>query len=118
MPRREIREDNLVAGFSEEFPGVRNITWENAASPVIDGDLIFAAGGGPGHSLLAFDKQDGHVVWKGQDDQLTHSTPTVATILGERQVIFYTQRGLVSVAPKTGAVLWRYPFPSTAPRRQ
>lgn len=88
----------------------RNITWENAASPVIDGSLIFVAGGGPGQSLLAFDKTDGHVVWKSQDDKMTHSTPTVATILGVRQVIFYTQRGLVAVVPKTGAALWRYPF--------
>lgn len=34
----------------------------------------------------------------------------MANILGEGQVIFYTQSGLVSVAPKTGAVLWRLPF--------
>lgn len=93
----------------KEYHG-RNIGWENAASPVIDGDLIFAAGGGPGESLLAFNKKDGQLVWKVEDDKMTHSTPTVATILGERQVIFFTQRGLVSVAPATGAVLWRYPF--------
>jgi outer membrane protein assembly factor BamB len=92
-----------------EFQG-RNIGWENAASPVIDGDLVFAAGGGAGESLMAFDKTDGHSVWKVEDDKMTHSTPTVATILGVRQVIFFTQKGLVSVTPKTGAVLWRYPF--------
>lgn len=95
--------------FIKEYQG-RNITWENAASPVIDGDLVFAAGGGAGQSLLAFDKKDGHLVWKGQDDKMTHSTPTVATILGVRQVIFFTQKGPVAVVPDTGAVLWRYPF--------
>jgi outer membrane protein assembly factor BamB len=87
-----------------------NIHWESAASPLIDGGLVFVAGGGPGESLLAFDKDDGHVVWKGQDEKMTQSTPVAATILGARQIIFYTQSGLVSVAPKTGAVLWRYPF--------
>jgi outer membrane protein assembly factor BamB len=86
----------------------RNITWENAASPLIDGDLIFVAGGGIGQSLLAFDKHDGHVVWKGLNERMTHSTPVATTILGQRQIIFYTQSGLVSVIPKTGAVLWRY----------
>jgi len=89
--------------------GGRNIMWESAASPLVDGDLVFVAGGGPGESLLAFDKKDGHVVWQGQDDGLTQSTPVAATILGERQVIFFTGSGLVSVAPKTGAVLWRFP---------
>jgi outer membrane protein assembly factor BamB len=88
----------------------RNITWQSAASPLIDGDLVFVMGGGPGQSLLAFDKTDGHVVWKGQDERMTHSTPVAATILGVRQVIFFTQSGLVAVESKTGGVLWRYPF--------
>ena len=88
-----------------------NIKWESAASPLIEGDLVFVAGGGPGEALLAFDKKDGHVVWKGQDDMMTQSTPVAATILGVRQVIFLTQKGLVSVVPRTGVVLWRFPFP-------
>src|SRR5207302_10020909 len=50
------------------------------------------------------------VVWKGQDDLMTHSTPVAATILGVRQVIFFTQRGLVSVAAQSGKLLWRQPF--------
>jgi len=87
-----------------------NIHWESAASPLVEGDLVFVAGGGPGEALLAFDKSDGHVVWKGQDDKMTQSTPVAATILGVRQVIFFTQQGLVSVAPTTGAVVWRFPF--------
>lgn len=88
----------------------RNIRWQCGASPLIEGDLVFVAGGGPGESLLAFDKKDGHVVWKGQDELMTQSTPVATTILGTRQVIFFTQSGLVSVAPATGSVLWRYPF--------
>jgi len=88
----------------------RNIHWESAASPLVDGDLVFVAGGGPGEALLAFDKNDGHVVWKGQDDMMTQSTPVVTTILGTKQVIFFTQSGLVSVVPAKGDVLWRFPF--------
>jgi outer membrane protein assembly factor BamB len=95
--------------LKQEHAG-RNIKWESAASPLIDGDLVFVAGGGPGEALLAFNKADGQVVWKGQDDKMTQSTPVAATILGVRQVIFFTQKGLVSVAPASGAVLWRFPF--------
>jgi outer membrane protein assembly factor BamB len=86
----------------------KNITWDSAISPLVEGDLVFVAGGGAGQGLLAFDKKDGHVVWKGQDDGMTHASPVAATILDERQVIFFTAKGLVSVAPKTGAVLWRF----------
>jgi outer membrane protein assembly factor BamB len=102
---RQIWASDLI----KEHAGL-NIHWENAASPLVEGGLVFAAGGGSGQSLLAFDKNDGHVVWSGQDEKMTYSTPVAATILGERQVIFFTQSGLVAVAPKTGAVLWRYPF--------
>lgn len=94
----------------KEHAGV-NITWKNAASPLIDGNLIFMAGGGPGQALLAFDKNTGKVVWKTQDDKMTHSTPVVRDILGVRQVIFFTQVGLVSLNPKNGALLWRFDFP-------
>jgi outer membrane protein assembly factor BamB len=102
---KQIWACNLI----KEHAG-RNIHWESAASPLIDGGLVFVAGGGAGQSLLAFDKHDGRVVWQGQDDKMTHSTPVAATLLGQRQIIFYTQSGLVSVVPQTGAVLWRYPM--------
>jgi outer membrane protein assembly factor BamB len=92
-----------------EYAG-HNIHWESAASPLIEGNLVYVAGGGAGEALLAFDKNNGKLVWKGQDDKMTQSTPVSATILGVRQVIFFTQAGLLSVAPDTGAVLWRFPF--------
>ncbi len=85
--------------------------WGCANSPVVDGNLVFVHCGGKGSAFMAFDKKTGNVVWKGQDDELTHSTPTVATILGQRQVIFFTKSGLASLATETGKVLWRYAFP-------
>ena len=32
------------------------IPWKSAVSPILDGNLIYAIAGGPGESLLAFDK--------------------------------------------------------------
>ncbi len=89
----------------------QNIKWHNAASAVIDGDLLFVAGGGKGQALLALNKADGEVVWKTEDDLMTHATPVIAEIHGTRQVIFFTQEGLVSLTPEDGNVLWRYDFP-------
>jgi outer membrane protein assembly factor BamB len=93
----------------KENAGV-NITWKNAASPVLDGDLLFTAGGGSGQALMAFNKGDGRLIWKSEDDKMTHATPVVATIHGIRQVIFFTQKGLVALETQTGKPLWRQNF--------
>jgi outer membrane protein assembly factor BamB len=93
----------------KEFAG-RNITWKNAASPLVDGNLVFVAGGGAGQSLLAFNKDTGALAWKSQDETITHSTPVVATIHGVKQVVYFMKSGLVSVAAADGKLLWKAPY--------
>jgi outer membrane protein assembly factor BamB len=92
----------------KEFAG-RNVSWSNAASPLLEGGLLYVGGGGAGQSLLALDPKTGAVVAKGGDEKITHATPIVATILGQRQIIFYMQSGLVAVEPKTLKELWKAP---------
>jgi outer membrane protein assembly factor BamB len=93
----------------KENAGVQ-IKWQNAASPLIDGDVLLLCGGGPGQALLGLDKNTGKVLWKGEDDKMTHATPILAEIHGVHQAIFFTQTGLVAVTPATGKVLWRAPY--------
>lgn len=90
----------------KEYAGVQ-IKWQNAASPLIDGNVLMMCGGGAGQALLGFDKKTGNVLWKGEDDKMTHATPIVAEILGVHQAIFFTQKGLVAVNPLDGKVIWR-----------
>ena len=97
---------DLIAEF-----GGKDYHWGNAASPLIEGDLVIVAGGGRGESIIAFKKSTGEVAWKVLDEKITHATATPATIDGVHQDIFFMQSGLVSIAPETGAVLWRQPFP-------
>jgi outer membrane protein assembly factor BamB len=61
--------------------------------------------------MLAFKQASGDLAWKSGDGGMTHATPTVATILGVRQVIYLLQTGLVSVEAATGKPLWKYAFP-------
>jgi len=87
------------------------VAWQNAASPLILGDLIFLNCNVPNGRLVALRKEDGSVVWQGQNDQMTQATPVLATVAETPQVIYFAQSGLVSVVPETGKVLWRYPLP-------
>ncbi len=96
--------------FMEEF-GAENIQWQNAASPVVDGDLVFINGNTTNGNFFALRRTDGQMVWRTGTDRLTHSTPVPVTLHGVRQIIFYTESGLTALATTNGAVLWTYPFP-------
>jgi len=86
------------------------VPWQSAASALVEGDLVLVIASAPNQCLLAFHKSDGSEAWKGQNDVMTQATPVAATIAGVRQVIFFAMSGLVSVAPGSGSVFWRYPF--------
>lgn len=96
--------------FIAEFPGTEVINWQSAASPLLVGDLLYLNSNVPSQRLMAVRKTDGVIVWRGQDDTMTHATPVYATIAGTPQVVFQTLQGLVGVTPDAGTVLWRYNF--------
>ncbi len=103
---KEQWKRNLI----KDHAGV-NITWQNAASPLLEDGLLYVAGGGAGQAILAINPANGEVVAKAFDEKMTHATPTAATILGKRQIVFFLQSGLLAIEPKTLKELWRYSFP-------
>jgi len=88
------------------------IDWQNAASPLVDNDLIFINCNTPAQSLFALRTSDGSLAWRSQNEGMTHSTPVIATIQGLPQLVFATQSGLVGLNRTNGALLWKavYPF--------
>jgi outer membrane protein assembly factor BamB len=103
-----IWSNNLAVEY-----GASTISWENGASPRVDGNLIFVNlnTATAGLTLAAFHAADGSLAWQSQYAGATHSTPTVATIEGVRQVIFATADGLMSLEPDSGNLLWNYSYP-------
>jgi len=89
----------------------RNIRWENAAAPLIEGEMVIVPGGGAGQSFLAFDKRNGKLKWKSGDYLMTHATPVAAEINSQRQILFFMQEGMVSIDPENGQELWMHKFP-------
>lgn len=101
-----IWSTNLVTGF-----GGSVIAWQNAASPVVENGLLFVNANAPTASLMAFNVTNGALVWRSQNEAMTHATPVLATIHGVRQLIFATQSGLVSVSPQNGTLVWKATHP-------
>ena len=80
-------------------------------SPIVDGDRIIAqVGSANGASIVAFDKGNGKVVWKSQNDQTAYAAPFIATVAGVRQFISFTAEALIGLDPEKGTLLWRVPL--------
>lgn len=79
-------------------------TWGFAAHPLIDGEKLLVLGA---TKLLALDKKSGAEVWSVDlEGEGGYSPPTIRTILGKRQLIQWTPRGVLSVEPQSGARNW------------
>jgi outer membrane protein assembly factor BamB len=87
-----------------------NLRWGASFSPLVEGDLVITNPGASGGSVVAFDKEDGRLVWKALDDPAGYSSPIAVTAAGVRQVVVFTGKALVGLAPADGAVCWRYPW--------
>lgn len=79
-----------------------------ASSPVRYGNTVIALNGGQGSSIIAFDKDDGHVAWKALDFKNSYSTPVFIQIDGKDQMITFMANEIIGVDPKNGDLKWRY----------
>jgi outer membrane protein assembly factor BamB len=80
-------------------------------APIIDGErIIVQVGSANAASIVAFNKADGKVVWKSQNDQTAYAAPFIGTIGGVRQVLSFTAEGLIGLDPAEGRLLWRMPL--------
>ncbi|MBL9134247.1 MAG: PQQ-binding-like beta-propeller repeat protein [Verrucomicrobiales bacterium] len=89
----------------------------NTGSAVIDGERIFVqVGSTQGASIVAFDKRDGRLLWKSQNDLASYSSLSAGRLAGEPQVVAATCEGLLALATHDGRLLWRQPFKTRANR--
>ena len=91
---------------------VANQEYGVSFSPLIEGDLVITVPGGVGgNSIVAFDKKDGHLVWKTLNDRAGYSSPVAATIAGKRQIVMLTAEAVHGVSTEDGKPYWKYPWP-------
>ena len=79
--------------------------WGFSSSPLVVDDVVIVAASG---TLAGYDLASGKLRWVGPRDLGSYSSPHRATIDGVTQVLLLSGSGAASVAPATGAVLWKH----------
>ncbi len=89
--------------------GGSNPRWGLSESPLVVGQRVLVNAGGPGASMVAFDKQSGKVIWKSESDGAGYSSAVVQRVGGTKQAVFFTATRAVGVDVNDGHLLWGYP---------
>jgi len=87
-----------------------NLVFGVSCSPLVEGDKVAVNVGAKSASVVAFHKDTGEVVWQSQDDGASYSSPIIFGSEKQRQAIFLTAKGLLSLSPSDGHSLWRFPL--------
>jgi outer membrane protein assembly factor BamB len=86
--------------------------WGFACHPLIDGDRLICLVGGPGSTVVAFNKRTGDEIWRAVDSFTAHGPGYAAPVIiehgGTRQLIAWHAAGVTSLDPETGKVFWNY----------
>ena len=91
-----------------------NLPWGMAASPLVFDDLVVVFPGGPvQRSIVAYDRRTGERRWGALSDKASYSSPLLATLAGQRQIVVLTATRVVGLVPESGELLWTYPWPTS-----
>ena len=83
--------------------------WYAGQCPLVDGDRVILAPGGPAALMVAVELETGKEVWRTPNPRewkMTHSSVVPMEIAGERTYVYCAHAGVVGVSAKTGALLW------------
>ncbi|MEW6212509.1 MAG: PQQ-binding-like beta-propeller repeat protein [Acidobacteriota bacterium] len=80
-----------------------------AMSPVVDnGRLIVHVGDDRRGWMIAYDAESGKELWTWEGEGPGYSSPIVAEIEGERQIITLTDKSVIGVSVSSGKLLWKF----------
>jgi len=89
----------------------KSATWGYASHPLLDGDRLVCVVGTDVAHAVAFDKYDGHEIWKtGKAPEQGYCPPVIIEAAGVRQLVLMKPDGIYAVEPETGRMLWESPY--------
>lgn len=96
--------------------GAKVPMWGFSSSPLVVGKrVVVFAGGESDKTLLAYDIDSGGPAWSAAAGKVSYSSPHLASVGGERQLLFVSDGGVFAFDPSTGAKRWEYHTPAGNP---
>ena len=83
--------------------------WYTGQCPLVDGDRVILAPGGPDSLLVALDYRTGEEIWRTPNPRgwvMTHSSIMPMEFEGQRMYVYCGTGGTVGVAAEDGRLLW------------
>jgi outer membrane protein assembly factor BamB len=109
---RPLWSVNILEDSQAKDPAFHGV----CGSPLVVEDLVIVSPTGKGGpSLAAYHKDTGRPVWKGGADQASYSSPLLADLAGQRQVLLFNVVGVAGHDLATGQVLWNFPWTNKDP---
>lgn len=110
---RELLE---LAGTSQsEFE--TQVSWGRAASPLLVDNHVVVPLGGAANSratLISFDKSTGEEKWRSGNDQISYSSPQLATLSNIQQILLISEKKLAAYTIADGKQLWSTDWPGNS----
>jgi outer membrane protein assembly factor BamB len=99
---------NLPSEYKTQIP-----VWGYAASPLLNGDLLYSLVGGEGSAVVAFHKDTGKEVWRAlSSEDVCYSPPMIFQAGGKFQLVVWTSEAIYGLDPGTGKQYWKQPYPA------
>jgi outer membrane protein assembly factor BamB len=96
--------------FSKDYDLKESYFGVGATPLLLEKSIIVALGGKNGAAVVALDRASGKTLWQSAEDDVSYSSPILATRKGAPIIIAALREKCVGLAPADGKVLFDIPF--------
>jgi outer membrane protein assembly factor BamB len=92
-----------------------NVAWGMSGSPLVFDNAVVVSPGtqrssAEGRALVAYDRLTGRELWRSGNTRAGYSSPMLATLAGQRQIVLFDGEELGGYDAQSGTKLWRFPW--------
>lgn len=110
-----VWEAELLKTPQAEFEAA--VTWGRSGSPLLDDGKLYVPVGGVhegAKTIVVCDAASGEVLQEFGDDQISYSSPIIATLGGQRQLIYTSEKHIAGYDLANGEQLWSADAPGVS----